>query len=211
MNPIAPSMTTASIQCRNKRIEQHLNLVAPIASGFARRTGHNSDDLVQVGMLGLIKAAERFDQPAAVPFSAFARPHIRGAILHYLRDQASLVRLPRRIEERAQQLLRDGGDTDRPDDAMVLWQYRSKNRWADIPEQWSSTTGTGLESLHTRDRYQALNAAMRKLPKQQRQAVHAVVLQGKSLRNAGSALGVSAMTVQRRLKQGLKTLSETAA
>ena len=203
-------MTTPTIRSRNQRIEQHLDLVAPIATGFARRTGHSNDDLVQAGMLGLIRAAERFARPSSVPFSAFARPHIRGAILHYLRDQASLVRLPRRIEERAQQLLRDGGDADQPDDVMVLWQYRSKNRWAELPEHWTSKTTNALETLQSQDRYAALNGALRKLPKQERQAIHAVVLQGQSLRTAGKAMGMSAMTVQRRLKQGLKTLAEMA-
>jgi RNA polymerase sigma-B factor len=36
--------------------------------------------------------------------------------------------------------------------------------------------------------------------------VNAVVTEGRSLRNVGSSLGVSAMTVQRRVKRGLKQL-----
>ena len=36
--------------------------------------------------------------------------------------------------------------------------------------------------------------------------LNAVVIEGRSLRNVGSSLGVSAMTVQRRVKRGLKQL-----
>ena len=203
-------MTTATIQSRNQRIEQHLSLVNPIATGFSRRTGHNNDDLVQVGMLGLIKAADRYHVPSPVPFSAFARPHIRGAILHYLRDQASLVRLPRRLEERAQHLLREGTEAVGPEDAMVIWQYRCKNRWAELPDQRTDSTADALESLEKRDRYQKLNLGLLQLPDQERHAVQAVILQGKSLRAAGKELNLSAMTVQRRLKLGLSKLAALA-
>ena len=200
-------MNTATIQSRNQRIEQHLGLVAPIATGFSRRTGHNNDDLVQVGMLGLIKAADRYHVPSSVPFSAFARPHIRGAILHYLRDQASLVRLPRRLEERAQQLRRKNIEDVSPEDALVLWHYRFKNRWAELPPQGTESTADGLESLDKRDRYEKVIAALVQLPDQEREAVQMVILQGKSLRVAGRELRVSAMTVQRRLKLGLGKLA----
>ena len=203
-------MTTPTIQTRNQRIEHHLRLVTPIASGFARRTGHCSDDLVQVGMLGLIRAADRFNALSKVPFPAFARPHIRGAILHYLRDQAPLVRLPRRVEERAQKLLREGLEAERPDDSLVLSHYRGKSRWSRLPEDLADASVDSLESLHTDDRYRGLKRAMRRLPPQERMAIQTVVLQGKSLRKAGLELDLSAMTVQRRLKQGLKRLSQTA-
>ena len=67
---------------RNARIKRHLNLVDPIAGHYARRSGLDRDDLKQVGRLGLLRAAEGYEQGQDKPFEVFARPHIRGAILH---------------------------------------------------------------------------------------------------------------------------------
>lgn len=72
-------------QCkRNRRVRQHLDLVLPLARYYVLRTNVDMDDLIQVGRLGLIRAANLYSESRGVPFSAYARPHIRGAILHYL-------------------------------------------------------------------------------------------------------------------------------
>ena len=92
---------------RNARIKHHLNLVDPIAGHYARRSGLDRDDLKQVGRLGLLRAAEGYEQGQDKPFEVFARPHIRGAILHYLRDSVGLVRLPRRLQEQAQNTIKN--------------------------------------------------------------------------------------------------------
>ena len=73
--------------------------MAPIARHYARVTRESADDLTQVGLLGLLRAAELYVPSRGEPFEPFARRHIRGAILHYLRDQAPLVRIPRRRVE----------------------------------------------------------------------------------------------------------------
>lgn len=84
---------------RNQRVDQYRTLVTPIAVHYGRRCPEPIEDLIQVGLLGLLRAAELFDAQTRTPFEAFARPHIRGAILHYLRDSALAVRLPRRQVE----------------------------------------------------------------------------------------------------------------
>ncbi len=84
---------------RNQRVYQYRTLVTPIAVHYGRRCPEPIEDLIQVGLLGLLRAAELFDAKTQTPFEAFARPHIRGAILHYLRDSALAVRLPRRQME----------------------------------------------------------------------------------------------------------------
>ena len=95
-------MTTKAITPYKKRITSHLNLVTPIAASYAYKTGEDIDDLIQVGRLGLIRAAQLFETKRGEAFSTFARPHIRGSILHYLRDRIGLVKIPRRIQEMAQ-------------------------------------------------------------------------------------------------------------
>ena len=49
--------------------------------------------------------------------------------------------------------------------------------------------------------------ALRTLPSDEAEAVRAVVLSGQSLREAAKHEHVSAMTIQRRLKRGLRRLS----
>lgn len=92
------------IQERNQRLEQYLDLVRPIAWHYAHRSPESAEDLEQVGLLGLLRASDLYDEKQGTPFAAFARPHIRGAILHYLRDLARPVRLPRRHQELADRL-----------------------------------------------------------------------------------------------------------
>ena len=85
-------MTNVQQKQRNSRVQKYLSLVQPIAKRYAQRSGCDYDDLIQVGCLGLIQASQRFQLTKGTLFHVFAKPHIRGAILHYLRDNASLIR-----------------------------------------------------------------------------------------------------------------------
>ena len=190
-------------------MEEHLQLVRPIALSFARRSGQCSEDLTQVGMLGLIKASAAYQTDGPVPFQAFARPHIRGAILHYLRDRAALIRLPRRVEEQAQRLCRQPlHQLDAKQQLMVAW-YRNKSRWSEIDDLGADWRQDHLGDLARKDRRNQVRKALSDLPEQEREAIEQVVLQGSSLRSVAKDSGVSAMTIQRRVKRGLSNLSET--
>ena len=188
-------------------MEEHLQLVRPIALSFARRSGQCGDDLTQVGMLGLIKASSTYEVGSSVPFQAFARPHIRGAILHYLRDRSALIRLPRRVEEQAQQLSRQPNDQLDAREQLLVARYRNKTRWCELTDVAADSHQDQLVDLVAEDRRLQVRAAMNELPANERKAVVKVVLEGDSLRTAARECGVSAMTIQRRLKRGLSTLS----
>ena len=53
-----------------------------------RHTPLDQEDLVADGYLALAKAARRYDPSYAVPFAAFARPYVRGAITDVVRSRA---------------------------------------------------------------------------------------------------------------------------
>ena len=126
-------------QERNHRSQKYLSLVKPIARRFAYQSGCDCEDLIQVGCLGLIKASQRYKQTEENTFHVFAKSHIRGAILHYLRDSASLVRLPRRVEERAL-LIRDKNEqTLCPSDQLIRQSYKYKTNWRELDEQSITT------------------------------------------------------------------------
>jgi RNA polymerase sigma factor (sigma-70 family) len=89
---------------------EHMDLAEKIAGNFARRTIHSKEDLLQLAMIGLIKAARRYD-PSRGPFRPYGRTYANGEITHFLRDNGFLLKVPptwREIHARGQRLLTSG-------------------------------------------------------------------------------------------------------
>ena len=84
---------------RNRLVEAHRGLAASIAHDYRGR-GVELDDLVQIAMLGTLKAVERFDPERGIPFSSFASRTVNGEIKRYFRDRTWAVRPPRSAQER---------------------------------------------------------------------------------------------------------------
>jgi RNA polymerase sigma factor for flagellar operon FliA len=81
-------------QKRKELVTEHLNLVRSIAARIQRAVSYvvEMDELVSLGTLGLIQAANRFDPGAGVAFSTFAYYRVQGAIFDALRDVLPLPR-----------------------------------------------------------------------------------------------------------------------
>lgn len=90
---------------RDEVVVAHLGLVRFLASKFANR-GEPMDDLVQVGLLGLVKAIDRFDMDRGVEFVTYAAPTITGEIKRYFRDKGWALKVPRRLQELHQSIAR---------------------------------------------------------------------------------------------------------
>jgi RNA polymerase sigma-B factor len=86
-------------------IATHLPLVRTLARRYVA-SQETLDDLVQVGSVGLVAAARRFDPTRGVPFAAYAAPTIDGELRRHLRDRASTIRVPRREQKLAADLRR---------------------------------------------------------------------------------------------------------
>ena len=91
-------VTTRSLVVRDTLVIAHQNLVRFLASKFANR-GEPLEDLVQVGMIGLINAIDRFDPDRGTKFSTYATPTIVGEIRRHFRDKAWSLKVPRRLQE----------------------------------------------------------------------------------------------------------------
>lgn len=83
---------------REHAVVELMPLVRALASRYAGR-GEPLEDLVQAGMIGLIKAVDRFDVDRGVEFSSYAVPTIMGEIRRHFRDQAWALHVPRRLKE----------------------------------------------------------------------------------------------------------------
>ena len=207
VSPFFQRMRHVSLRRSNQQVERHLDLARQLAVHYSRRTGYDQDDLRQVGLIGLIKASRSYQATTNVPFEVYARPHIRGEILHYLRDGVALVRLPRRVEEEAARLARRQSEPLDSREQMILDQYRSKSAWQQLDTVSDVQTVDHLHQLDQRESRQRVRQTLQALPTPERKAVVATVLEGLSLREAGRRHRVSAMTVQRRLKRGLSQMA----
>jgi len=88
---------------RDALVLQHVCLVKALAQRLAQRLPAQVEltDLVSVGVLGLIDAATRYKASTGVPFDAFARRRVQGAMLDALRD---LDWAPRSLRKRRRDL-----------------------------------------------------------------------------------------------------------
>ena len=83
---------------RDQLVIMHQNLVRFLAGKFANR-GEPLEDLIQVGVIGLINAIDRFDPDRGTKFSTYATPTIVGEIRRHFRDKAWSLKVPRRLQE----------------------------------------------------------------------------------------------------------------
>ncbi len=167
-------------------------LIDRLACGFARSGRADRDDLRQVGYLGLLRGMNNRGERSGAHLEAFLVLHIRGAMLHYLRDAADPVRLPRRLRQTRD--WRAWSLRLRPLDALAEHQLPADPR------------GEGWSTLLKQERQQQVRQAMETLDPLERRCVEQVVLAGQSLRQVGREEGVSAMTVHRRLRRALDQL-----
>ena len=222
---------------RNRLVELNLGLVRKEAHYWRNQCNEGYDDLVQVGCLGLIQAIERFDVSRGLAFSSFAMPYIRGEIQHYLRDKSPAVRLPRRwttLQRQAKKVIaRLRQELGRPPSEaevrealnltaqewreLQLAQQNSLLLSLDAPvqvEEDSVALGDTIPDQRYRsfqlaeeDRIRLQNA-LAKLEERTRQILEFVFFYDFTQKETAERLGISAVTVSRRLKKGLERLAQ---
>jgi RNA polymerase sigma-B factor len=228
-----------SVQLRNRLVRLNMGLVRKVAHRLAHQCAEPYEDLEQCGYLGLITAIERFEPAQGYAFSSFAVPYIRGEILHFLRDRANAVRIPRRW----QQLSREGAKVrqalavelgrqpndqeiaDRLDLSMQEWRSvklaasnrvpLSLNARVSSSHQQSDsamTLGDTLMDTHSQmlnineeDRIE-LQHALNQLEDKTREMIESVFLHQLSRQEVAKRIGVSPVTVTRRIKKGVEEL-----
>lgn len=82
---------------RDQLVQNNLGLVWSVVRRFASR-GYDSEDLFQIGCIGLMKAIDKFDVTLELKFSTYAVPMILGEIKRFLRDDG-LIKVSRSIKE----------------------------------------------------------------------------------------------------------------
>jgi RNA polymerase sporulation-specific sigma factor len=88
---------------REALVVGNLRLVLSIIQRFSSKS-ENTDDLFQVGCIGLMKAIDHFNTDLDVKFSTYAVPMIIGEVRRYLRDN-NAIRVSRSLRDIAYRAL----------------------------------------------------------------------------------------------------------
>ena len=102
---LAQRIEKGDIEAKDRMINSNLRLVVSVARKYQGH-GLSLGDLVQEGMLGLIRATEKFDWRRGFKFSTYATLWIRQAIQRGLENSSRTIRLPVHIAQRERKINR---------------------------------------------------------------------------------------------------------
>jgi RNA polymerase sigma factor for flagellar operon FliA len=226
---VAPSTT------RQEMILQYYPLVRTIAGRLIRRLPPSVDveELVNVGVIGLIDALDRFDEARGVPFKAYAEIRIQGSMVDSLRHDDWVPRSVRRKFNKLEAVRNDLSSelgraperheviarldtTEEAYEAMVKDSTIKRLVSLDV-----STTDDGSTplvecvasseeaidaNLFDKEMRKEVAHAVECLPQKERAAVTLYYMQGLTLREIGERLGVTESRACQLRGQGVKRL-----
>ena len=213
-------------------VEENMGLVRTVAHRFRDR-GTEYEDLVQIGMIGMLKAIRSFSTERGTVFSTYAVPLIVGEIRRYLRDDGPLKvsRIYKRqgvslMHERNRIASEEGREASIAElaercgmsveeAAISLDAISPVNSLSDFVYGEDSVTYEGIlsdeesenESERICDRI-ALSQCIMHLPPLWRQIVLLRYFKGLTQQQTGSALGLTQVKVSREEKKILECLKK---
>ncbi|HUQ40041.1 MAG TPA: sigma-70 family RNA polymerase sigma factor [Acidimicrobiales bacterium] len=225
---LAPEVTAH--QLRDRLVEDNIGLAHAVASRYRGR-GEAMDDLVQVALEGLVRAAERYSPEHGVKFSTFATSTMVGHLKHHFRDARWRVRVPRSLQERylatrdavercTEELQRsptlqeigDAAGLSAEQVAEALEVGRALEAQSiDAPRRGEDTSlvdtlGTPDRGYADTDRSAQVGAAIALLSEEDRTILRMRFEQEMTQSQIADAIGRSQMQVSRRLSRSLATL-----
>ncbi len=222
---------------RNTLIEMNMSLVR-FAAGRFRGRGDDMEDIVQTGMIGLIKAIDRFELSREVEFTSFALPYIVGEIKRFFRDTTWAVHVPRRLQELRVELakareelssrldreptvaelatLMNIGENEVIEGQIASNGYNSSSLDAaltgDGPDSGESVLadfiGVEEDGLRLVEDFHSLAPLMAELSERDRQIIHMRFVEEATQAEIGEQLGCSQMHVSRLIKRIITRLRE---
>jgi RNA polymerase sigma factor for flagellar operon FliA len=152
------------------------------------------EDLVGYGAKGLVEAAARFDGARGIPFVAFARHRIRGAILDGIRTEHWLGR---RAYERFQ---------SDPTIGDVQFVELGERAQAPADARWNGRQMAHLPCAEDDSLEVLVTAALGRLPERERRLIELCYFEGKTLEQAAAVMGFRRSWASRLVARALVTL-----
>ena len=220
-------------QARNELILKHYHIARSVAAEFAKRLhgGHNLEDLVSTGLLGLIDAVGAYNPRQGVSFAAYAEARVRTAIVDGLRQHDWAVWAHLRLADQVKELQatlrqRLGREPTEAELAAGMGMSDEEFRtlatavWLPVGDELDKRfAGASIEALLStaanaeerridrKDRRQ-IQAAISSLPERQRLVVTLCYTQGMTLERIGELLGVSEARVSQIREQAIIRLEK---
>ena len=236
LNWIADYQEHASEEAQTNLVIHYQQLVESIARKYSHGKSYY-DDIVQVGMLGLLGAIRRFDPSFGRSFEAFAVPTIVGEIKRFLRDKTWDVHVPRRIKElgpriksavealttelqRSPSISEIANFLEVQDEEVLETMemgrsYQALSMDHSIESDSDGSTVTLFDVVGKEDvGFEATNRrmivadAMNVLTERERQIIQLTYLEQLSQKESGERLGISQMHVSRIQRKAIKKLQD---
>jgi len=190
-------------------VNQHLPLVKRIASQLAVKPPSHIeiDDLIQVGLIGLLTAVDDYQTDSGAVFSTYATIRIRGAMLDELRGrdwlprsvQRDLGRVAAAIDRVEQRVGRPAQEKEIADElGMLVEDYRSlagELACARVTQLDEAELPPGIDEPEEQfvevTKREALVAAIETLPEKEGLMLSLYYNEGLNLKEIGLVLGVS--------------------
>lgn len=229
-------MVLETNQINEERTEHFLKKYEHLVWKYARRYSLHSqmnEDLIQVGMIGLLLAIERFNEQRGSGFEAFAIPTIVGEMKRYLRDQTWSVHVPRRVKEtgprvhkKVEELTASLQRTPTVDeiatelkvpvkeveDCLHAWHsYQSTSLFKQINREDEELTLLDVIPVYESELEHITHSLyvkelMEQLTEREKQIILLTVMDGFSQKQAAEKLGLSQMQVSRLKRKALENL-----
>ena len=225
---------------RDQLVMEHVGLVKAMASRLANRLPPQVEvsELVSVGVLGLIDAAGRFKPSLGVPFSAFARRRIHGAMLDSLRGLDWAPRAVRKLRRDVDSAIANlrfslGREPDAADIAQALDVSEAEYdrmldklksaelatiRQSSVGEDGRSALDVEIEPsegpharLEREELRRLLAGAIGDLPERERQILALYYEEELTLAEIGEVIGVGESRVSQLRTQAIARLRSTLA
>jgi RNA polymerase sigma factor for flagellar operon FliA len=222
---------------QQERVEACLPFVESLARRMASTMPHSIDlgDLVQDGVLGLIDAANRFDEGRGIKFETFAERRVRGAMIDALRRDAwprGVRRVRRELEAAREQLRRElgaepsladlakrvGADVPRLERTILrISTIESTSPMANLETIDSATLPAVLvpseplsphrvfEQTETRER---VRQALAMLPERERRIITLYYFEEATMKQIGAAIGVNESRVSQLHARAIMRLKQ---
>ena len=224
----APDLNKASQKYLDTRDEEHLRQVmvagSKLVHHFAKlfATGWQTEDVIQSGYEGLLKALGRFDPGRGVLFSTYAAHCIMGEIRHYMRKEASYVcpgavaQLKGRINRMIDDYIKKNGEAPSLSQIAESVNVCEEGVIQAMRAGLISLEEIELHKIHIRkyesfclpieDRI-ALEQALAKLTELQQRVIYLLFYKDLTQTEAADDLGISQRSVSRVMRKSLKLLS----